>query len=125
MQNKTCKYQKLLFVTNLIFCINLKSSGKIPFTFSRGNQGGAKFRVGLKNMSSLQHSIHYIILIMSYGDILYAHGAHITLNPHCRSHILLLQTVIVHTFCKTTSSIIQNMLTCKINTLTDYNLEMS
>ncbi len=47
--NKMCKYHTLLFATELIFCNNPKSNGKI--------QGDATFWVGLQNTSSLQHSI--------------------------------------------------------------------
>ena len=37
--NQTCECHKLVFVTELIFCSDQKSSAKIPLAFCRGNQG--------------------------------------------------------------------------------------
>lgn len=46
--HKTCKYHKLEFTTELIFCSNPKSSLKIKEAFWPGNQGDADFWVSLQ-----------------------------------------------------------------------------
>ena len=47
LMQKTCKYHKLEFTTELIFCNNPKSSLKIKEAFWPGNQGDADFLVSL------------------------------------------------------------------------------
>ena len=50
------KYHKRLFATELIFCNNPKSNGKIPLSFVEGTRAMLTSGLAYKNMSSLQHT---------------------------------------------------------------------
>ena len=57
LPNNMCEYQTLVFVTELIFCNDLKSNAKIPLTFSDGTRAMLTSGSASKEMSSLWLSI--------------------------------------------------------------------
>ncbi len=78
MLNKTCKYHKLVFVTELIFGDNPKSHSKISETFSQDNQCDATFHVRLlihRFTTLLEHIYANTVIsaIDQCGQIISAH----------------------------------------------------